>query len=67
MWVFDDRAVGLNREPFVAGIVNMINRLVASIPSAQTGFRLVFSPVPGELLLQAVANGLGSLVTATSC
>jgi hypothetical protein len=43
MWVFDDPAVGLVREPFVAGIDTMIDRLVADIPNAQAGFRLVFS------------------------
>ncbi len=34
MWVFDDSAVGLYREPFVAGIDTMIDRLVADIPNA---------------------------------
>ena len=50
MWVFDDPAVGLSREPFVAGIDTMIDRLVASIPGAERGFRLVFSarPFPGH-------------------
>lgn len=50
MWVFDDLAVGLAREPFVAGIDTMIDRLVASIPNADRGFRLVFSasPFPGH-------------------
>ena len=49
-WVFDDPAVGLSREPFVAGIDTMIDRLVASIPGAEGGFRLVFSaaPFPGH-------------------
>jgi hypothetical protein len=49
MWVFDDATVGLSREPFVAGIDKMIDRLVASIPNAREGFRLVFSarPFPG--------------------
>ena len=46
MWVFDDPAVGLSREPFVAGIDIMIDRLVASIPNAARGFRLLFSAVP---------------------
>ena len=45
-WVFDDAAVGLHREPFVAGIDVMIDRLVADIPDAANGFRLVFSPTP---------------------
>lgn len=49
MWVFDDPAVGLVREPFVSGIDTMIDRLVASIPDADAGFRLLFSssPFPG--------------------
>jgi hypothetical protein len=46
MWVFDDPAVGLQREPFVAGIDVMIDRLVTDIPDAENGFRLVFSPTP---------------------
>ena len=39
MWVFDDPATGLVREPFVLGIDTMIDRLVASIPNAKAGFR----------------------------
>lgn len=52
MWVFDDPAVGLVREPFVAGIDKMIDQLVASIPNAERGFRLLFSatPFPGHTL-----------------
>src|SRR4030095_13021606 len=46
MWVFDDPAVGLVREPFVAGIDTMIDRLVASIPDAEQCFRYVFSATP---------------------
>jgi hypothetical protein len=45
-WVFDDEAVGLRREPFVLGIDAMIDRLVAGIPNAGGGFRLLFSPRP---------------------
>ena len=50
MWVFDDPDVGLSREPFVAGIDTMIDRLMALIPKAEKGFRLVFSgtPFPGH-------------------
>jgi hypothetical protein len=50
VWVFDDPAVGLQREPFVAGADAMIDRLVAEIPEAEKGFRLVFSgaPFPGH-------------------
>ena len=46
MWVFDDPDVGLRREPFVAGIDTMIERLVQNIPNAEKGFRLLFSPTP---------------------
>jgi len=46
MWVFDDPDVGLRKEPFVAGIDTMIDRIVADIPNAATGFKLVFSPTP---------------------
>jgi hypothetical protein len=46
MWVFDDPAVGLVREPFVSGIDEMLNRLTKSIPQAEAGFRLIFSPTP---------------------
>jgi hypothetical protein len=38
MWVFDDPAIGLHREPFVAGIDTMIDQLVASIPNANKGY-----------------------------
>lgn len=49
-WVFDDPAVGLNREPFVAGIPGMIDDMVKDIPDADKGFRLLFSarPFPGH-------------------
>ena len=48
-WVFDDEAKDLTQEPFVQGIPQMIDNLVAEIPSARTGFRLLFSasPFPG--------------------
>jgi Uma2 family endonuclease len=49
MWVFDDEKVGLEREPFVAGADRVIDRMVAQIPNAETGFSLLFSaePFPG--------------------
>lgn len=49
MWVFDDPRVGLNKEPFVSGADTMIDVLVAAIPNADAGFRLIFSgaPFPG--------------------
>jgi Family of unknown function (DUF6717) len=48
-WVFDDEAAGLKREPFVAGVPEMIDVLVKEIPDARSGFRLLFaaSPFPG--------------------
>jgi hypothetical protein len=48
-WVFDDPAVGLRREPFVAGVPEMIDLLVKDIPDSREGFRLTFSanPFPG--------------------
>jgi len=54
-WVFDDPAVGLFREPFIAGIDTMIDKAVADIPNAEKGFRAIFSasPFPGaDLKLQ---------------
>ena len=48
-WVFDDEAAGLEREPFVSGIPQMIDIVVKDIPNAESGFRLIFSasPFPG--------------------
>jgi len=48
-WVFDDAAAGLKREPFVAGLPEMMDVLVRDIPDAKQGFRLLFStnPFPG--------------------
>jgi hypothetical protein len=48
-WVFDDPAVDLVQEPFVSGVPEMMDDLVADIPNAQRGFRLLFSasPFPG--------------------
>jgi hypothetical protein len=42
-WVFDDPAVGLFREPFIAGIDSMIDQAVSGIPNAEKGFRAIFS------------------------
>ena len=48
-WVFDDPRVGLKGEPFVSGIPELIDKIVADIPNAEKGFRLLFSaqPFPG--------------------
>ena len=42
-WVFDDPHAGLVREPFVLGIPEMIDVMVADIHNAKDGFRLNFS------------------------
>jgi putative addiction module component (TIGR02574 family) len=47
-WVFDDPGAGLSREPFVSGVTEMIDRIVAELPSAEAGFRLQFSALPFE-------------------
>lgn len=48
-WVFDDARTGLSREPFVAGVPEMMNTVLADIPDARAGFRLTCSarPFPG--------------------
>ena len=50
-WVFDDPSVGLQAEPFVSGIPELIDKLIADagISNAHDGFRLIFSaqPFPG--------------------
>jgi hypothetical protein len=50
MWVFDDPRVGLQREPFVSGADQIVDRLVAHLPDAAKGFQLLFSaaPFPGS-------------------
>jgi hypothetical protein len=46
MWVFDDKDTGLVKEPFVAGIDEMIDLVTADIPNAEKGFRVLFSATP---------------------
>lgn len=50
-WVFDDPRVGLYREAFVSGADVMMDQLVANLPNAAKGFRLLFStnPFPGYM------------------
>jgi hypothetical protein len=52
MWVFDDENVNLVQEPFVAGADKMLDRMVSTIPNAESGFSLLFSanPFPGYQL-----------------
>ena len=44
-WVFDDADKQLRCEPFVSGVPEILNALVADIPNAKKGFRLTFSAV----------------------
>lgn len=48
-WVIDDSRTGLFREPFVAGIPEMMDKLTKGIENVEKGFRLTFSanPFPG--------------------
>jgi hypothetical protein len=52
VWAFDDADAGLLREPFVAGIPEIIEAAVRHIPDAEEGFTLIFSasPFPGQQL-----------------
>jgi hypothetical protein len=45
-WVCDDPKVGLEQEPFVNGVPEMIDFLVKDIPNARNGFRMLFSAAP---------------------
>jgi hypothetical protein len=49
MWVFDDPAVGLVKEPFVAGVPEMIEHALRDVPGRRDAFVAVFSasPFPG--------------------
>ncbi len=50
MWVFDDDQTGLVREPFVAGVPEILEALLQQqgipLEVAEKGFRLIFSAVP---------------------
>jgi uncharacterized protein DUF6717 len=54
IWMFDDERVGLAGEPFVAGIPEIIERVVSEqgIRGAESGFTLICSatPFPGATL-----------------
>ena len=43
VWMFDDEAKGLAREPFVCGIPEMVDLLVTNIQDSENGFALYFS------------------------
>jgi hypothetical protein len=46
LWVFDDAATQLVREPFVGGMDLILDRITAGIPDAARGFTIVFSAIP---------------------
>src|SRR5437764_14771475 len=50
MWVFDDENTGLVREPFVAGVPEILESLLEQqglpLEEARKGFRLIFSAIP---------------------
>jgi hypothetical protein len=64
LWVFDDGSKGLDREPFVCGIPEMIDFLTQNIPDAKRGFLLLFSatPFPGyqKRLVWQREDGVGN-------
>ena len=70
MWAFDDLAVGLSKEPFIAGIDTMIDKIVAGSPNADKGFRAIFSAAqfPGaDFKLDGAAKNRTAIgITATN-
>jgi len=51
VWVFDDAATGLVREPFISGADKILDVLTECIPDAANGFKVIFSaePFPGYM------------------
>jgi hypothetical protein len=45
-WGFDDESRGLNKEPFVMGIDQILEGATESMPAAPKGFKLFFSAAP---------------------
>lgn len=56
MWVFDDETTGLVREPFVAGVPEILEMMLQAenipLDQARNGFKLIFAatPFPGYQL-----------------
>ena len=46
IWVFDDEATGLVKEPFVSGMPQILDILSQDISDSNKGFALLFSPAP---------------------
>lgn len=49
VWVFDDPAAELVKEPFVSGADEIIDKMVVRLDNPEPGFNLIFSgnPFPG--------------------
>lgn len=47
-WVFDDEEIGLRKEPFVAGIPQILEKLLdeEGVEHPEKGFKLIFSATP---------------------
>jgi hypothetical protein len=50
-WVFDDERMELIQEPFVSGVPEMIDILVAGIDNVDEGFKLLFSALQIRFLV----------------
>jgi hypothetical protein len=48
VWVFDDAAVGLLREPFISGADNILDVLAENTPDSASGFKLIGIAGPRE-------------------
>ena len=46
VWVFDDPAVGLEREPFISGADVILDRMADGIPNAEAGMTVYFAEQP---------------------
>jgi len=46
VWVFDDAAAGLIREPFISGADKILDALTECIPDAANGVKIFFSARP---------------------
>ncbi len=46
VWVFDDAEAGLEKEAFISGADEVIDKMVADIAEAEKGFTLIFAATP---------------------
>jgi hypothetical protein len=59
IWMFDDAAVGVAREPFVGTINTFIDKATEKIPAAESGVALLFSAAafPGHTISLTWSRG----------